>query len=197
MITLDSISSANSSIEIATAAGQALDIDGSGFLTISNTSFAVTATDLDIRSLLFASDSVDVSGSSVTVSSTDLDIRNLLFASDSVDVSGSTVAATQSGTWAVTIDNTSTWKTTAAAPSATVSELVGTPLASRNSVTIQNIGSQNVYVGPDNTVTASGATQGLLIPKGSSMEMSFDAGANLFAITASGTAALVIAEYAA
>jgi hypothetical protein len=35
------------------------------------------------------------------VSAVDLDIRNLVFATDKVDASGSTVAATQSGTWSV------------------------------------------------------------------------------------------------
>lgn len=65
----------------------------------------VTATDLDIRDLAFATDKVDVSGSevsldaatlaaleSITVSATDLDIRDLAFATDSVDVSGSAVS---------------------------------------------------------------------------------------------------------
>lgn len=51
----------------------------------------VTATDLDIRDLEFATDKVDVSGSSVTVEATDLDIRNLVFADDKVDASGSSV----------------------------------------------------------------------------------------------------------
>jgi len=64
----------------------------------------VTATDLDVRDLAFATDKVDVSGSEVsldsatlaaleniTVSATDLDIRDLAFATDSVDVSGSSV----------------------------------------------------------------------------------------------------------
>ena len=61
------------------------------------TDSTVTATNLDIRDLVFASDKVDVSGSSVTVSgtatvnATDLDIRNLVFATDKVDVSGSSV----------------------------------------------------------------------------------------------------------
>lgn len=52
----------------------------------------VSATDLDIRDLAFATDSVDVSGSSVTVSATDLDIRDLAFATDKVDASGSEVS---------------------------------------------------------------------------------------------------------
>lgn len=73
-------------------------------VNIINTSLAVTATDLDIRDLAFATDKVDVSGSEVsldaatlaaleniTVSATDLDIRDLAFATDKVDVSGSSV----------------------------------------------------------------------------------------------------------
>jgi lipopolysaccharide export system protein LptA len=67
----------------------------------------VTATNLDIRDLAFATDKVDVSGSSVSitgdvnvtqgtnpwiVSATNLDIRDLAFATDKVDVSGSSVS---------------------------------------------------------------------------------------------------------
>lgn len=103
--------------------GGALHVD------IQNASIAVTATDLDIRDLSFATDKVDVSGSSnvavtdgggsltvdgtvavssisgtvaVTqstspwvVSATDLDIRDLAFATDSV-------TAHQGGSWTVT-----------------------------------------------------------------------------------------------
>ena len=67
----------------------------------------VTATDLDIRDLAFATDKVDVTGSEVsldattlaaleniTVSATDLDIRDLAFATDSV-------TAHQGGTWTI------------------------------------------------------------------------------------------------
>ncbi len=46
----------------------------------------VTATDLDVRDLAFATDKVDVTGSSVTVSATDLDIRDLSASTDSVKV---------------------------------------------------------------------------------------------------------------
>lgn len=70
---------------------------------IINASLVVTATDLDIRDLQFATDSVDVSGSSnvavtdgggsltvdgaVTVSATDLDIRDLSASQDNVAIS--------------------------------------------------------------------------------------------------------------
>jgi hypothetical protein len=73
-----------------------------GDVTINNASIAVTgpltdaelratpvpvsATNLDVRDLVFASDKVDVSGSSVTVSATNLDIRDLSSATDSIAV---------------------------------------------------------------------------------------------------------------
>lgn len=75
-------------------------------VNFTNTSLPISATDLDIRDLAFATDKVDVSGSSVSisgdvnvtqgtspwvVSATNLDIRDLAFATDKVDVSGSSV----------------------------------------------------------------------------------------------------------
>ena len=92
-------------------------------VNFTNSSLAVTATDLDIRDLAFATDKVDVSGSSVSISGTvavtqstspwvigdgggsitvdasDLDIRDLSAASDSVsawtkDGSGNAISST-------------------------------------------------------------------------------------------------------
>ena len=83
----------------ATVPSQQLKVEADGSINTN-----VSATDLDIRDLVFATDKVDVSGSEVsldsatlaaleniTVSATDLDIRNLVFATDKVDVSGSSV----------------------------------------------------------------------------------------------------------
>jgi hypothetical protein len=50
----------------------------------------VTATDLDIRDLVFATDKVDVSGSSVTVTATDLDIRDIDATQDNIAISDGT-----------------------------------------------------------------------------------------------------------
>jgi hypothetical protein len=92
-------------------------------VSFTNSSLAVTATDLDIRDLAFATDKVDVSGSSVSISGTvavtqstspwvigdgggsitvdavDLDIRDLAAATDSVsawtkDGSGNSIGST-------------------------------------------------------------------------------------------------------
>jgi hypothetical protein len=59
--------------------------DAGGSITVDG-SVTVSATNLDIRDLAFATDKVDVSGSSVTVTATDLDIRDLSSATDSVTV---------------------------------------------------------------------------------------------------------------
>lgn len=93
---------ADGSINVAFASGVEVKItDGTDDLAINadgSLNAVVTATNLDIRDLVFATDKVDVTGSSVSVSntvtvqSTDLDIRNLTFAQDKVDASGSTVA---------------------------------------------------------------------------------------------------------
>lgn len=63
--------------------------DGGNSITVDG-SVTVSATDLDIRDLAFATDKVDVSGSSVTVSATDLDIRDLSHVTDSVKIGDGT-----------------------------------------------------------------------------------------------------------
>jgi len=86
----------------STVTSQQLKVEADGSINVNST---VSATDLDIRDLAFATDKVDVSGSEVsldsatlaaleniTVSATDLDIRDLAFATDKVDVSGSEVS---------------------------------------------------------------------------------------------------------
>ena len=104
-----SVDHANDSIKVG---------DGTDFLAVNNDgsiNVVATATNLDIRDLVFATDKVDVSGSTVAVtqstspwvvSATNLDIRDLAFATDKVDASGSSVSIT--GTVAVT-QSTSPW----------------------------------------------------------------------------------------
>jgi len=79
---------ADGSLDTNFAAGAKIIItDGTEDLEVNadgSINAVVTATDLDIRDLAFATDSVNVSGSSVTVAATDLDIRDLNAASDSV-----------------------------------------------------------------------------------------------------------------
>jgi len=78
---------ANANIQVGDA-----DVDNANPVPVSDAggSLTVDATDLDIRDLDFATDSVDVSGSSVTVTATDLDIRDLTHVSDSVSIGDGT-----------------------------------------------------------------------------------------------------------
>lgn len=97
----------------ATVTSQQLAVNSDGSINITDNGGAITvdgsvtvsATNLDIRDLAFATDKVDVTGSEVsldsatlaaleniTVSATNLDIRDLAFATDKVDVGGSVVA---------------------------------------------------------------------------------------------------------
>lgn len=231
MITLDSIRSENASIAIASSTGQELAMDGSGFITSNiNGTVTVSAADLDIRNLLFATDKVDASGSevsldagtlaaletinavqsgtwdigtvttltgitndvniadggnSITVDAVQLDIDDLAFGTDSV-------TAHQGGSWSFTLDNISSWKSTAHAASDSVTEIASTPFAGRNKMIIQNLGNKDVFLGPDNAVTIS---TGILLPRGSSMDMPFDTGANIWVIADTGdTANLRVAE---
>jgi hypothetical protein len=160
--------------------------DGTDTLAINadgSINATVAATDLDIRDLAFATDSVDVSGSSVTVSATDLDIRDLSFATDSVDVSGS----------AVTIGGKSSGQYKAAAVNTTAAQIDTSPLANRKNITIQNLGTKEVWIGFDGSVTASNGTK---IPRGGSADFDWSDSLSVFAVTASGTADVRLLETA-
>lgn len=100
------LDSSESSIEIKTAAGQALDIDSNGYITANiNGTVTVDATDLDIRQLVHTGgtpDSVQVGDGTeillinadgsvnAVVTATDLDIRDLSAAQDNVAISDGT-----------------------------------------------------------------------------------------------------------
>ncbi len=157
-----------------------------------------SVTDLDIRDLAFATDSVDVSGSevsldaatlaaleSVTVSATDLDIRDLTHVSDSVKVGDGTefLAINTDGSINTKFAAPSNPQTSVSTVGTTAVEIAATPLTDRTRILVQNNGSKAIYIGEDNTVTTS---TGICLPKGASMELPYGETANIFAI--SGTA---------
>lgn len=236
---------------VITETGSSLNVN------LTNASVAISATNLDIRDLVFATDKVDVSGSSVSisgtvavtqstspwvVSATDLDIRNLVFATDKVDVSGSVVAldaptlaalenisvsvgseyledsahaSGDRGSYSLSVRsdipaaNTSAsgdyaslqsdnkgrlWVNDAAnagqsygalSVTNTAAEFLGSPLAGRKLLLLQNLGSKDVFIGFDSSVTSS---NGLQLAKYSSIELPFGDNLDVFMITASGTA---------
>lgn len=193
-----------------------LAVNGDGSINAT-----VSATNLDIRDLTHVTDSVKVgdgtdflaidasgnigvtdAGGSLTVDATNLDIRDLTHVSDSVKIGDGTdflaVNADGSinvtGTLTFSPDAFSTWQTSATNVTTTATQLASTPLTSRDHLIVQNLGTQDIWVGPANTVTTS---NGLKIPKGSSQEIALQSDANIYAITASGSSDIRVAEYAA
>lgn len=159
----------------------------------------VTATDLDIRNLTFATDTVDASGSvvaldattlaaleNITVSATDLDIRDLTHVSDSVKIGDGTdfLAVNADGSLNVKQGGGASIKHSASSVTTTVGQVLATALTGRTAVIIQNEGAANVYVGFDNTVTAS---NGLKVSKSSSLTLDVTDAAAIWMIAASGT----------
>lgn len=175
--------------------------DGTNTLVVNgdgSINSVVTATNLDIRDLAFATDKVDVSGStvelgatslaaleSITVTATNLDIRDLTFAADKVDVSGSAVTFTP--TLYTAIKNSAETVTTTAA------QVLSTPLADRKEVTIQNEGSQDVYIGSSGSVTTS---NGIKISKASSATYLIPASVDIFMVASSGSQSVRFLELA-
>ena len=218
MITLNTIDSALHSVEIKNAAGQAIAIDGSGFITTNvNGTITVTATDLDIRDLTSASDSVEIKtaagqaltidgsgfitanvNGTVTVTATDLDIRDLTSASDSVEIktaAGQALTIESDGSInANTIEKAlDTWQVSQQTVTNVAAELAATPLANRVRMIIQNIGNLDLFLAPTNSVS----TSDLKLPKGTSFEFPYGATADVWAIsTAAGGTDVRVAEYA-
>jgi hypothetical protein len=158
---------------------EALDVN------IANASVVVSATNLDIRDLAFATDKVDVSGSAVSitgdvnvtqgtspwvVSATNLDIRDLAFATDKVDVTGSAVSITgdvnvTQGTspWVVSATNLDIRDLSAATDSvaAWTHDGTGNAITSSAGALDINIASSDISIDVDeeaNTAIAASAT---------------------------------------
>jgi hypothetical protein len=168
-------------------------------VNIINASIEVSATDLDIRDLAFATDSVDVSGSEVSisgdvnvtqgtdpwiVSATDLDIRDLDAAQDSVaswahDGAGNAIGSRNdalkvSQAASAIVNGTIVISNTATQIAAA---------ADQERVLLQNLGNTKIYVGS----SAVAAGDGWEVDKNEFLELPL--GADLYAITASGSTA--------
>ncbi len=167
------ITQTGGALDVNIASATDLDIRDLVFATdkvdVSGSAVTVSATDLDIRNLLFATDTVDVSGSAVTVSATDLDVRDLVFATDKVDVSGSSVSFAGFATFA---------NPAAVVVGTTAVQLNASILANRKSVVYQNTGVTTLFLG-DSGVTAA---KGIKLPKGSSIELAYGVAIDMYAI---------------
>ena len=179
--------------------GSEVSLDAATLAALEN--ITVSATDLDIRDLTFATDKVDASGSEVsldaatlaaleniTVSATDFDIRDLSHTQDSLKVGDGTdflaVNADGSINTITAPPEYAAIKNTAETVTTTAAEVLSTPLSGRKEVTIQNEGSQDVYIGSTAGVTSA---NGIKISKASSATYLIPEDVNIFMVAASGS----------
>lgn len=158
MITLDQISSDLQSISIKDEAGNALLIDASGHLTTNiNGTVTVDATALDIRALTNADVVTAEQGGtwSVDVDSlpADVDIRDLSALQDNVAIRDGANQLKVNADGSIDVvadidDIADAIAITKVAVDNTVggTQLVASPLANRREITIQNFGSQDIYI---------------------------------------------------
>ena len=152
-------------------------------VNLINTSIEVTATDLDIRDLSSATDSVaavqsgtwviDSITNPVTVTATDLDIRDLSFASDSVDVSGSSVTVNDAALANTAVAHASN----DLAVADTAEDVVASPLVDRKYLLIYNNNNKNVYIGASGVTAATGfplsPSSTVILRAGSAVDLEF------------------------
>ena len=172
-ITLDGLNAALHSVKISDGTNNLL-IDSSGYLTAKiDGTVTVDATDLDIRNLSASIDNLAISDGTNTLA---------VEADGSINVNA-----------IVELDAFDTWKHTNQSITSTASQLAATSLTGRKRMIIQNLGAQDIYIGTSNAVTVA---VGILVPKGASLDENFSATAAIWALTASGTSDVRIAEFA-
>lgn len=153
-------------------------------VSLTNASIPVSATDLDIRNLVFATDKVDVSGSAVSitgtvavtqstspwvVSATDLDIRNLVAATDAVsswvkDGSGNSITSTasaldvniKSGDLDDSLSNTAIENESRTVGTSAIATTAAAALAGRKWLYLANVSNKAMFFGKASVTTANG-----------------------------------------
>jgi hypothetical protein len=189
MINIDEVRPLEFAVDSVNASGSEVSLDAATLAALEN---ITVAGNVELGAAFLAA------LENVTVSATDLDIRDLSFANDKVDVGGSVIAldsATLAALETVTVLEGAydSWKSTAQNITNVASQIAVVPLDLRKSITIQNLGSADVYIGSTNLVTILTGTK---IPAKSSFSEKLGASATIFAITASGSADVRIAEFA-
>jgi hypothetical protein len=160
----------------------------------------VTATNLDIRDLAFATDSVtahqggtwtiDSITNAVTVTATNLDIRDLSHTQDSIKIGDGTdfLAINADGSINTVSTGDPALANTALAAAATsvtttATNLVASPLSNRKYLFVQNTGNRSIYLGGSGVTTATG----FRLSPGATMDARIGAAVSLYAITDSGS----------
>lgn len=163
--------------------GSTVALDAPTLAALENITVTVDNSELEITNDVGNPIPISDAGGSITVDAVDLDIRDLTFATDSVDASGSEVKQ----------DSYDNFKHSNQTITGTAAALAGTALTNRVNMLIQNLGSKDIYIGSDNTVTTS---TGIKIPRGASAEFMFSAGSTPHAIADGGSADVRLLEMA-
>lgn len=189
------ISSAGKITSVIEDGGNSITVDGTVAATQSGTwDIGTVGTITNVVHIDDNSSSITVDGTVAATQSGTWDIGTLGTITNVVHIDDNSGSITVDGTVSTTPGGYGSWKVSAASVSNTESELVGTPLSNRVAILIQNKGSQDCYI---KEATGVSTSNGIYLPKGSSYEALLDADSNIFAITASGSTDLRIAEYAA
>lgn len=129
---------------------------------------------------------VHLSNTSIAVTATDLDIRNLSAAQDNVAISDGvdTLAINADGSISTVPGALNTSAHGAVSVGSTATDIVGTDLSGRRQILVQNLGNKDVFLGNSASVTIS---NGILLAAGSNVVLDAGAAVNLHGITSSGT----------
>ena len=161
--------------------------DGTDTLAVNadgsiNTNATITATDLDIRDLTHVSDSIRLGDGTVLNTITTLGSKEAI----DINLAGSDVALDVDDDLADTaIENTAYSATTTGADI-----LAGSQLAGRKHMFVQNLGSQDAFVGKSGVTTANG----LKLFKNNTLVARIGPSVPLHALTAAGTADIRVME---
>lgn len=140
---------------------------------------------------------IEDGGGSITVDAVDLDIRDLSDATDSVAIGDGTnsLSVNADGSINVVSQGTACFETlqnSAQSVTTTASQITPTPLSGRKEITIQNLGSKDIWLGSTAGVTAS---NGIKLPRGASATYNWCDTATIFAVS-DGTSDVRIMEAA-
>jgi hypothetical protein len=175
--------------------GNSITVDGEvelGATTLAALENVVVSGEVELgATTLAALESVTVQNGAGGAAVNIQDGGNSITVDGEVELGAASLAALENIT--VTEGGFSSWKSTAHPATSTSSQIAATPLTSRVSITIQNLGSADVYIGQVTGVTIATGTK---IAKFSSFSEKLAAGADIWVITASGTADLRISEFA-
>jgi hypothetical protein len=206
--TATALAAANSSLDAIETSVAAIDVDTSSILAelvTANATLASILADtatidsqtLSIQNTLTAlSKAEDAAHSSGDQGIQALAVRKDSQASNAADGDYTSLQTWSEGSMKVVdVANGSMLQQVVALNAVTATALPTSALGNRKNLVIQNNSAVSIYLGSA-TVTAAGATQGLIIPKNSFMELEVGPAVSVFCIAASGTPSVNVLEMA-